>query len=740
MKATSGSLDFLIGGGEMAQRIAAFDWTATALGPIELWPQSLRTAVSLVVNSKYPHFLAWGPDLVFLYNDAYAPLLGSKTALGLSFPRIWAEAWDKIGPIAQRALDGEASFFEDEPVPVAIHGQLETRYYTFSYSPVRSEQGVVGGMLGTVAETTDKVKSVRAARQNEQALTELNLVAGSVLAELRIEPLMQVVTDAAVRVSGAQFGAFFHHAVADNGDLLPLYAISGAPREAFSKFPLPRMTGIFGPTFEQSQIKRSDDITADPAYGHNAPHKGMPPGHLPVRSYLAVPVLSRDGEVYGAIFLGHGVPARFTEKHEQLVAGIASQAAIGIVNARLYREQQRLLGAERAARADAERESRLKEQFLNTLSHELRSPLNAIVGWAGVLRMKYPDHPDLARGLEVIERNGDLQAQIINDLLDMSRITSGRVHLDPSVIDVTHAVDDAIEAVRPQADAKQLRIESVVDGTIRPVRGDPVRLQQVFWNLLNNAVKFTPSGGIVTVRCAQDPQYTTVTFTDSGRGIESDVLPYIFDRFRQGDGSVGREYGGLGLGLAIVKSLVDMHHGSVEAQSAGRDQGATFTVRLPSVQSTDAIPERSLGKAIAGTGKTNGGADISGIRILVVDDDQDAAQMMQLLLAAEGAQVDVAIGAVEAIRHIQAARPDVMLSDIGMPGRDGYQLIRDVREHEQRHNLPALPAAAVTAFARAEDVQRAHDCGFDAHLPKPVGMVEVVAMVERLVRHSTRVV
>ena len=302
-----------------------------------------------------------------------------------------------------------------------------------------------------------------------------------------------------------------------------------------------------------------------------APHHGMPEGHLPVRSYLAVPVASRTGTVHGALLFGHPDVGVFTERSERLALGVAAQAAIAIDNARMYEDAQRAaedrkaqLDSERAARNSAERTSDIKDEFLATLSHELRTPLNAILGWSKILRTGAKDANDLAKGLEAIERNARAQTQLIEDLLDMSRITSGKLRLDIQPVRPASFIEEAVDTVKTAADAKEIRLEKVLDPSVGPISGDPVRLKQVVWNLLSNAIKFTPHGGRVRVTLERANAYVEISVADTGCGVKPEFLPHLFERFRQADSSSTRQHGGLGLGLSIVKTLVDLHarHGA----------------------------------------------------------------------------------------------------------------------------------------------------------------------------------
>ena len=582
----------------------------------------------------------------------------------------------------------------------------------------------------------DQLAAAQDALHEETRVLELLNRTGAMLASsLELEAIVQAVTDAATELSGAEFGAFFYNVIDDSGEAFQLYTLSGAPRSAFEKFGKPRATALFGPTFRGAAPIRSDDILQDTRYGKMGPHFGMPRGHLPVRSYLAVAVRSRSGDVHGGLFFGHSEPRIFSERTERLVLGIASQAGIAIDNARLFEATQRaaiertaLLESERAARASAERLSAIKDEFLATLSHELRTPLNAILGWAHVLRTTAGDDTDMARGLDTILRNSRMQAQMIEDLLDMSRITSGKLRLDVQSVHPIAFVEAAVETVKPAADAKGVRLEALLDPAAGPISGDPSRLQQVVWNLLSNAIKFTPKGGKVQVLLERVNSHIEISVADTGAGVPPEMLPYLFDRFRQGDASSTREYGGLGIGLSIVKSLVELHGGTVKVTSPGENQGTTATVHLPLLiarqpSSSDA---RLHPRTATRQTTTAASSELTGVKVLVVDDQLDARELIKRILTDCGADVWVAAGAEEALGLLDRHTPDLVVSDIGMPGVDGYELLRRIRKRADGTRMPAI---ALTAFARSEDRTRALRAGFVVHVAKPVDPAELVATV-----------
>jgi signal transduction histidine kinase/CheY-like chemotaxis protein len=405
---------------------------------------------------------------------------------------------------------------------------------------------------------------------------------------------------------------------------------------------------------------------------------------------------------------------------------------------RVNAEKENLLVSERAARSEAERVSKLKDEFLSTLSHELRTPLNAVFGWAQILLAGETSSPDLKQGLATIERNARAQRQIIDDLLDMSAIISGKVRMDVQRIDVAPIIQAAVETMRPAAEAKGIRLQIVLDPQARPVLGDPNRLQQVFWNLLSNAIKFTPNNGRVQVTLERVNSHLEVSFIDSGEGIGPDFLPHVFERFRQEDASIARRHGGLGLGLSIAKHLIELHGGTIRARSGGLNQGATFAVSLPLVAvhpegSVTGEAERLHPRTGSPMPMVDSDLDLSGVKVLVVDDEEDARLLVQRVLEQYGAQVRTAGCAAEAISAMAEGRPDVLVSDIGMPGGNGYDLIRQVRSLDREHggNIPAL---ALTAYARPEDRMKAVRAGFQMHMAKPVEAAELLIMVSSLAK------
>jgi PAS domain S-box-containing protein len=433
-----------------------------------------------------------------------------------------------------------------------------------------------------------------------------------------------------------------------------------------------------------------------------------------LRSAMIVPLMTRRS-VEGAItFISTSESNRlFAEADLALAQEVASRAAMAIENAQSYREAQ-----------DANRQ---KDEFLATLSHELRTPLNAIIGWTHLLKAHTPDAPTLQRGLAAIDRNSRAQVQLIEDILEVSRIITGKLVLHLQPLSLGEVVRAVYESLRPSARARHVRLDWSVDQAADAVVADPARLQQVIWNLLSNAIKFTPDEGVVVLGAVMDGGNLVLTVADTGAGISPDFLPHVFERFRQGDSSLTRAHGGLGLGLAIVRHLVELHGGTVAAESPGSGHGATFTVRLPVDRLRQQVPAGGAGAPAATRSASEAGPGhrLAGLRVLVVDDDADSRDVTQLMLEDYGARVGVADSAADALDMVDREHPDVLIVDIGMPGEDGYSLLRKIRQRETTRT----PAIAVTAYVRDEDRTRSLRAGFGGHLGKPVAEADLIDAV-----------
>jgi PAS domain S-box-containing protein len=475
---------------------------------------------------------------------------------------------------------------------------------SLTVSPLRDADGRVVGASKIARDVTARRLADEALKDEKRLVETLNAIGTRLAAELDLGKLLQAVTDETTRLTGAAFGAFFYNAVDEKGESYQLYTLSGVARAAFAGFPMPRNTAIFAPTFRGEGVVRLADVTADPRYGHNAPHRGMPAGHLPVCSYLAVPVKSRSGEVLGGLFFGHPKAGVFTDRHERLVVGVAAQAAVAVDNARLY---------ERLREQD-----RRKDDFIALLAHELRNPLAPLRNGLELIRLSGDAGPAVVKARAMMDRQLTHMVRLIDDLLDVSRITRGKLHLQMGRVSLAEVVAHAVEATGPAIAAARHELTLTLPPEPVHLTADLTRLAQVFGNLLSNSAKYTQPGGRIWLTAEAAGGQVAVTVRDTGIGIPADALPHVFDMFAQVDRSAERESGGLGIGLALVKGLVEMHGGTVAAASEGAGRGSTFTVRLPALASySESFPSVPQADEPRAAGPKH--------RVLVVDDNRDSA-------------------------------------------------------------------------------------------------------------------
>jgi signal transduction histidine kinase/integral membrane sensor domain MASE1 len=601
-------------------------------------------------------------------------------------------------------------------VPLRVKGQI---IGVLSVAD-RAGRQFTAGEIDTLQAFADQAAvAVDNARLYEEATRQhresevVAALAAEINRSLDLDRVLQQVAEAAMALCR---GDVTHIALSESGTDAFVLRLSVGSRLGEGNIRLRPARGLGARVLTTGRPYRSADVREEP---------NIPPDHRArleteeMRSVMIVPIHGED-TVEGLIYVSRRTVAPFSEHDEAVGQRLADHAAIAIRNSRLF-------AAERIARAEAHAANRAKDHFLATLSHELRTPLNAMMGWLRMLRNPRLDEAQKTHAVDVIERNARLQAQLINDLLDVSRIIAGKLEMERYAIDLVPVVQEAVEAIRGDVEAKALALGVSLDAATGEVLGDPMRLQQVVANLLSNAVKFTPQGGQIDVRLVRDGVHARLSVSDSGEGIDPQVLPWVFEPFQQADSTTTRTHQGLGLGLAIVRQLVEAHGGRVRAESAGRGRGATFVVDLPII----AVREpRARGGGVGPGERGRPGARLDGLRVLVVDDHGDARELLGLVLRERGAEVQLAGGVAEALEVMARAVIDVVVSDLAMPGADGYDLIAAVRK--ARGN--AVPAVALTAYAGGDVRERAIAAGFTAHATKPLNPEDLVELIAKLPR------
>ena len=601
-------------------------------------------------------------------------------------------------------------------VPVRVKGQI-IGALSVADAPGRRFTAAEADRLQAFADqaaiAVDNARLYEEATRQRRESEVVAALAAEINRSLDLDHVLQQVAEAATALCG---GDVTHIALSEPGsEALRLRLAVGSRLQTDRELRLGPGEGLGGLVLKTGRPLRTADARHDPRVD---PDHRLAIDVEDVRSEMIVPIPGEDS-IEGLIYVSRRRVAPFSEHDETICQRLADHAAIAIRNSRLF-------AAEREARAEAYSANRAKDHFLATLSHELRTPLNAIMGWLRMLRNPRLDDAQKRHALDVIERNARLQAQLINDLLDVSRIIAGKLEMEKYAVDLAPVVQEAIEAVRGDVEAKSLTLEASLDPTTGEVLGDPMRLQQVVANLLSNAVKFTPRHGRIELRLERAAVNARLTVADSGEGIEPAMLPHVFEPFQQADSTTTRSHQGLGLGLAIVRQLVEAHGGRVRVDSPGRGQGATFVVELPIV----ALRERRAdGRVVFEPGRGTG-ARLDGLRVLVVDDHGDARELLGLVLREHGAQVLLADSVPEALEVLGQAAVDVLISDLAMPGADGYALIAAVRSGRRS----AIPAVALTAYAGRDVRERAIAAGFTAHATKPVDPEDLVDLIAKLPR------
>ncbi|HEX7181781.1 MAG TPA: ATP-binding protein [Thermoanaerobaculia bacterium] len=828
---TRAASDCLAGGGEMGERMRSLDWARTPLGPVEGWPQSLRTAVSICLNSKFPMVIWWGPELILLYNDGWIPILGPAKhprALGSPGREIWPEIWDVIGPMFESVMTtGQATWSDDGLLLVNRYGYTEEAYFTWSYSPIRVESGGVGGVFTAVTETTPRVlgerrlQTLRAlAEQATQAKTaeEACALAARTLAgnphdlpfallylldpDARQALLSEAVhlsagtraSPAAVRFDGDDVWGLHHvldtrksRLVEDLEEsfgrlpagawpddwtkralVLPLakagaqeppagFLVAGiGPRLDFDddyrgflelaagQIATAIASGVRG---ESQEALRASEAKFSAAFGHSPLALTITSladgrlvevneGFVRLSGYTREEALGRtpdeiglwiDPEVraerFARLRAGERVPnteARFRIKSGEELTGVIGSAVVEINSRQCVLSSVTDITDRKKMEEALKEADQRKDEFLAMLAHELRNPLAPIRNAAQVLKLAGPvnAHQDWAR--EVIERQAQHLTRLVDDLLDVSRITRGKVTLAREPLDLATIVNRAVETSRPLIDARRHRLTVALPPEPVLLEGDLTRLVQVAGNLLNNAAKYTDEGGHIRLEAAREGGEVVLRVRDDGMGVPADLLPHLFDLFTQANRSLDRSQGGLGIGLTLVRQLVEMHGGRVEAKSDGLGRGSEFIVRLPAASSA-AGAEGAAGE------RARPGA--SALKILIVEDNVDSADMLSVMLKLGGHEVRTAHDGPAALEAARSFQPQAVLCDIGLPGMNGYEVAARLRERPEFERTPLI---ALTGYGQEEARRRAREAGFDHHIVKPVEPDALAALLDSL--------
>ncbi len=783
---------FLCNGGETGTLMRARDWSGSSLGPLASWPQSLRSVVGLILGSKFPMFVAWGPELVFLYNDAYAEILGAKhpAALGGRFQDVWSEIWKDIHPIVVQALEGNPTYHDNLPLTVFRRGRSEQAWFTFSYSPSRDESGEVAGMFCVVIETTSQVLAERHRIAEYERMRGLFQQAPGLIAVLR-EPdhIFEIANDAFLQLIGHRdvLGKSVREALPellDQGffELLDKVFATGEAfiaREALVKLqrrpdgPLEEryVNFVYQPTLDYHDnitgiFVEGSDVTeavrAHQALRESEERLRQLANTIPQLAWIANPDGTVDWyndrwyEYTGMTFeemQGWGWekvhhPDRLSSVTERWKASIASgqlfemsfpmRAANGEFHtffsraAPLRDASGKIVhwfgtNTDVTPMENAQNEllaaNRRKDEFLAMLAHELRNPLAPIATAAEVLKLSTFDEARVRKTSEVISRQVAHMTELVDDLLDVSRVTRGLVTLQEETLDLGNLLADAIEQSHALMETKCQQFNVNVTEEQFFVKGDRTRLIQVFSNLLNNAAKYTPPEGHITLRIGGDASRVEVAVEDNGVGVPSSLQFHIFDLFTQAERTPDRAQGGLGIGLALVKSLVELHGGQVSMRSEGIGKGSVFTVSLPR--------ERGMSPHAEGGGLNRRLAQAANtLRVLIVDDNQDAGDTLSLLLQTLGHEVAVSYSPDNGLALAKRMAPAALFIDIGLPEMDGYELARRLRATPETARSMLV---ALTGYGQPQDRERALQAGFDHHLVKPVSLRQVVELLATIV-------
>lgn len=664
------------------------------------------TPTLMFVKDRDGRMLVANPAVIEAVGKPPEEILG-KTSLEFHEPREEAEKSMENDRLVMES--GRFHQFEEQ-----LDSADGRRVFLSTKSPYRDEQGNVIGIIGITNDITDRKRTEAALHTSNARLETLYEISSDLLSSQ--QPLALIDTVFQKLRSQCDLDVYFNYLVDPTGEKLRLASWSGISEAIALEYQYLELgQAICGKSAQQQcQIVVSDvQNSTDP--------KTSLIRAVGITAYASQPLIA-GGRLLGTLSFASRTRTSFTEAETDLMQALCDQMAI---------ERAELIHSLQQQAEQLREANRLKDEFLAVLSHELRTPLNPILGWTKMLQSRCLDEAKTHQALSTIERNACLQSQLIDDLLDISRIMRGKLSLNPDTLRFGAVVSAAIETVRLAADAKSIALQVALDSAEPAVFGDSTRLQQVVWNLLSNAVKFTPNRGQIKIQLTQTHQHVTLQVSDTGKGIHPDFLPHLFEYFRQQDGSTTRKFGGLGLGLAIARQIVELHGGRIEAASKGEDQGATFTVHLPiAPRSRQADPKPHSEPAIQARLRTASPEKTAliGVSILIVDDDLDTRNFLTFLLQENGATVTPAPSAIAALRLLEVVRPDLILSDIGMPDMNGYTLMQSIRKSGR-----AIPAIALTAYAGDLDQKQAIESGFQHHLAKPIDPETVIGTIAQLI-------
>lgn len=738
------TLHFISHGGEQGQRLRTFDWHGSALGAPEHWPQPLRWAVALCLDCTVPSAIFWSRDGLLLYNDAWLPLVADQHpwALGRPARDVWPAFWEILGPqLAQVFETGQGVSVYEQLLPILRDGQRTDTWWNYSLTPLRDEQGTVVGILNQGRDVTDRVQAENALEQETRTLGILRALNSTFASDLNLERIVQALTDAGTDLVEAAFGAYFHNVLDETGEYLKLYTLSGAERATFEKLGHPRATAIFSPTFLNEGVVRSEDILADPRYGLSEPHRGMPKGHLPVRSYLAISVVSRTGKVLGGLFFGHPQPGRFSARHERLMVSLAANAAIAIDNAQLFRQVQQANEhlEERVAQRTQElvhthealRQSQKMEalgQLTGGIAHDFNNLLAGILGSAELLERRLGQEQPASVGklIAAIHVSAKRAAALTQRLLAFSR----RQTLDPKPTAINVLVD-GMEDLITRAVGPAIAVNLQIDPAVGMAKIDAAQLESSLLNLAINARDAMPDGGQLTITTQMVEldafaasrlelpagEYVAVTVSDTGTGIAAADIKRIFDPFFTTK-PIGQ---GTGLGLSMVHGFVRQSGGQVEVISE-EGAGSRFRLLLPRFVGQVQPHSEPCESPVVLRAPENA-------RVLVVDDEATVRLPVIDALRAAGYQVLEAEDGPSALRVLESGEViDLLVTDVGLPGGLNGRQVADAA----RQRLEALRVLFITGYAESMVLGEGFSTGLTQVLTKPFQLVDLESKVAQM--------